>query len=1155
MSTPNDDARTGQTKDAQDPAGTCPLKKSKIQLVPTRYALVESKPLHKAISSKLTPKVSFRPIGIRPIDSGYLYIIHSKRKDIIYVYKISENGQVTKLEQQGLESNDFGQEYIYLESDNGLFVSRQGKIEVLYSPTKISPKLQSQLLNSRALRKQMMQSCNLNSFDCTQGAQHLLPTGALEDNLADCDPSESENETEYQWCWLKETPAKYDSQNLLSQIDSEYIEDSAILLLEDPIGVMTELSSCGISLYNIEAEWFKQDNNQAKYFAASQIKLLIEVGEKYFNASTNNKKLKDFIASNEKELKQRFLAYQQAKQSYWDFVSEGTSVQPHYALSADELTSSAQFINYQQERLENQKMAMNIGISQEELESFFRDVKSHNDKVVKGEFGGWLGDRGILARIEYDEMEEWFKTAQSQIAIWRDHGDVIENDRVAVLPLAYDVIPVYDKENRDSFVERLIHENHWLEILPEDPDNRSKMRDVYFGGLGEQNLHAFVSNYSELGTIDSKYRDIKEWVQYLAPIKGVKDNAQNTINGLSGLEDFKAFLKGQHLVDVNEMPEQVRAQFNQLGSKLSGIVLEELDELSQFLAKSQERANSLIYHARPGIIATLLGHKKNANIQLDVGDISGIENFDKQFTKIEEIRIKAETLITKRNQVESGSKGLTTAEKDALRADYNRQLKILGEDSQKALMLLAANSEPVAKAGRAHLPSHITVKASGATADEISQLLATRKKILTNELLYGVPEGKSFKGAMGSGSAALVVFALNAWNWNKTQDVLSRKSTTSVGDLAEYISGYTSLLSSAMSLAVEATKVKYQISWISSATQGSSVALGKVITLGVHTISVLTVLSSSSDIPKQSRRISLSWRIGDFSSTIAASSALIGDGIQTGGAGYVSFHGGRLAIAAAQRQITWTMAAEQTLGIVARANPFLLVSSVLILLGEIGYNYLQSKPLMNWISQSSWGKKGFWLTHVNQNWDYKTQYVKWLEATHAPVLQVNTDTYKHTQMSASGNWTTQVTKHRVKTLRITVPMASPNQLRLSGYIKTASSVSPLDITDTLVQKSRITYDGVNTLYEFDWPTDVKRQEKLLYLDLMVEVTSHYGSRLFAEQGGARFTVDLVNPAFDEVKAWYSVELLEEDQEQFASRNNLISSLKLIAPMFESENEQ
>ncbi|QXO15649.1 toxin VasX [Vibrio ostreae] len=414
MSGAMNSAKSGQTKDSQDPAGTCPLKLSKLQLIPVRYALVESQPEHPAISSRLKPEVSYRHVGVRPIDEGYIYLIHSQRQDIIYVYHIQPDGKVIKLEQQQLVDGQSGEEYVYLESEQGLFVAREGTIEVLFSPTKISPKLQSQLLDSENLRAKMMQTCDVGSFSCLTGSRHLLPTSALESNMADCNPENSDYEEAYRWCWLKDKPQQVDPNELLSQIEPEFELDSAVLILEDPMGVMTELSNCDNSIINMEVEWFQQDNNRAKYFAATQIKLLIEVGERQFNANTNNEKLMNFIKADEEKLKQRFIDYTQAKKEYWSFVTDKTRGYSQYSLDMDSIETSHEFQNYQYQRQLNLEMAERIGIAQSELEFFFHQVKKENDDQVEGEFGGWLGDRGILARIEYEDMEAWFSSVQKK---------------------------------------------------------------------------------------------------------------------------------------------------------------------------------------------------------------------------------------------------------------------------------------------------------------------------------------------------------------------------------------------------------------------------------------------------------------------------------------------------------------------------------------------------------------------------------------------------------------------------------------------------------------------------------------------------------------------------------------------------------------------
>ncbi|MBD0787092.1 hypothetical protein HUO09_12125 [Vibrio sp. Y2-5] len=1155
MSNANESANTASTKDSQSPVGTCPLKKNKLQLIPVRYGLVESKPAHPAVSSKLESKVSFRPVGVRPVESGYLYVIHSQRNDIIYVYEISGKGELKKLDQQYLEGDSSGQEYVYVESKTGLIVERSGNIEVLFSPTKISPKLQSHLLRSEPLRSKMMQSCNLGEFDCLSGSKHLLPTSALEQNLADCEPRKSDYEEPFQWCWLEEKPETYQADALLSHVKPEYKQDSAVLVLEDPMGIMTELASCDISINNMEVDWFEQDNNRAKYFAASQIKLLIEIGEQQFNANTNNGKLTQYISVHEQDLKERFIAYQQAKKLYWNLVADKTSA-PHsrYSLSVDSIQSSPEFENYQQQRLLNNQMAQDIGITQTELESFFHQVKKDNDKLVEGEFGGWLGDRGILARIEYDEMENWYRDAQSNINQWRQLTDMIENDRVSVLPFAYDVIPVFDKENKDAFVARLLSENHWLENLAEDEENKKIVRDFFYASVGEQNLHTYVSNNEHIGTVEAKYNDWKEWAKYIPPIKGVKDGVDGTLDGLSGLREFQDLLQGQHLIEFDDVPDEVKTQLNRFGSKLSSFALDELNELVNNLNTAQGRANSLIYQARPGIIATLLVHKKNANVIFDVGGNAGIEHFNQHFSKLESIRAQAEELLTKRNNVETQSKGFTKAQKDAFRADYTRQIKLLTEESQQTLMALAASSEPVARTGQAHLPSHITVKASGATANDINELLLLRRKVLTNELLYGVSEGKGIKGAIGSGSVSLVIFAINAWNWGNTQQEFAQKSALTRAKFADYFASFTSFLAAGTSVAVEVLKIKARLDWIKLATEANEFAIGKVVTIGTASVSWLTAGSSLLDIYKQSQKISQSWRQGDIAPLLAASMAMTGDALQAWHAGKVAFKGAGLAMSAAQGQITWTVAAEQTFGVVARANPWMLTASALILLGEVGYNFLQSTPLMNWISQSSWGKNGIWFWHNKEDWDYDMQFTKWLEATQTPVVRVCTEAYKQEFMSASGNWATQVTKHRLKTLRIVVPMATPTQVRLAGYGVVLSSEEPINLTAELIKYSRVIYDGINTIYEMDWPQDFQRQKNLRYLDLMVEVTTIYGTILFVEQRGARFTLDLHNLGSQDTQDWYDIELLEEGDIQAVEKKQLSSSLTSIVNKTEAEHE-
>ncbi|MDD1796494.1 hypothetical protein LRP50_25605, partial [Enterovibrio sp. ZSDZ42] len=70
------------------------------------------------------------------------------------------------------------------------------------------------------------------------------------------------------------------------------------------------------------------------------------------------------------------------------------------------------------------------------------------------------------------------------------------------------------------------------------------------------------------------------------------------------------------------------------------------------------------------------------------------------------------------------------------------------------------------------------------------------------------------------------------------------------------------------------------------------------------------------------------------------------------------------------------------------------------------------------------------------------------------------------------------------------------------------------------------------------------RQNLEYLDLLVEVTSKFGTVLFKEQSGARYTVNLQQPEnIEQVEDnLYRVEQLEEDDLQFSDPELLKSAL-------------
>jgi chaperonin cofactor prefoldin len=104
---------------------------------------------------------------------------------------------------------------------------------------------------------------------------------------------------------------------------------------------------------------------------------------------------------------------------------------------------------------------------------------------------------------------------------------------------------------------------------------------------------------------------------------------------------------------VMSLPDEIRYQLSLIGSQLSGLVIDELNTLTDSLKAAQTKGNALVYHARPGLVALLLGQKKNTNVTLEMGVEAGNAFFNEKFTQLEQIRFDAEKILSQRNSVEA----------------------------------------------------------------------------------------------------------------------------------------------------------------------------------------------------------------------------------------------------------------------------------------------------------------------------------------------------------------------------------------------------------------------------------------------------------------------------------------------------------------------
>lgn len=161
--------------------GVCPLRKSTLQLLPLRYGLVDNPALDPCAEIAMPYSLKSRPLGIRLLRDGWLYVIDSGNGELTE-YRVY-NGVVESMLFQGKEvvederEDPINSPTLIFPKTSTLYV---GYAEVQWSANKCR-----QVINDPAERNHFMQAVDLSQADCVKGAKHLLTEPMVERWLAE----------------------------------------------------------------------------------------------------------------------------------------------------------------------------------------------------------------------------------------------------------------------------------------------------------------------------------------------------------------------------------------------------------------------------------------------------------------------------------------------------------------------------------------------------------------------------------------------------------------------------------------------------------------------------------------------------------------------------------------------------------------------------------------------------------------------------------------------------------------------------------------------------------------------------------------------------------------------------------------------------------
>ena len=304
MTHPANLAAAAASKSPIGSLGACPLRQTHVQLLPLRYGLVE-KPLDPSAELKLPYALTTRPLGIRLLRDGWLYIIDSVTGHL-HEYRVL-NGLVSALLHKGVKVDS--DQRTPIEERPALVFSRRSTLHVTFAEVQWTAAKCTQVLDSREEREHFMQAVDLGPVHCQTGGEHLLTVAQGKQWLAEIatDPARqaqaaqdradleaesppdavlmptlhvSDAPAHEREPYLWEQPRRFREAHigeLLGRVRPAYQDDTLFLVVHDDLGVLRDLADYQDTVVGWVDDWSNADNNERDYLLACYIESLSQL--------------------------------------------------------------------------------------------------------------------------------------------------------------------------------------------------------------------------------------------------------------------------------------------------------------------------------------------------------------------------------------------------------------------------------------------------------------------------------------------------------------------------------------------------------------------------------------------------------------------------------------------------------------------------------------------------------------------------------------------------------------------------------------------------------------------------------------------------------------------------------------------------------------
>ena len=473
--------------DAKVALGVCPLRKSTVQLLPLRYGLVDNPALDPAAEIAMPYSLKSRPLGIRLLRDGWLYVIDGGNGELseYWVY----NGVVESMLFQGKEVvEDEREDPINAPT---LIFPKTSTLYVSYAEVQWSANKCRQVINDPAERNYFMQAVDLSRADCLKGAQHLLTEPMVERWLAEYATERVEHEQDHLGAdaslaehaafserrrlyaelpeherlpYLWENPPRFSPYyfaHLKDAIHPQYHFDTLYLVLDDTLGVLRDLANYQDQVAGWVGDWAnggaQAGNNERDYLLACYIESLSQLSDRDVSVLTG--------ATDDPAIKAMFAELENmpepdrgvTKAAMLEYVNKGGLMTPPAgspvpadlqvlreraeaqamaaAHSGGDGMITGQLITDEVDRRYYTPLHFHLTPSafvQKHLKALIDLGKLHGERIYDILHGAKFGQRGVNDLIDREAMDRDLLAHRTGLARWNDLLERITADRVAL---------------------------------------------------------------------------------------------------------------------------------------------------------------------------------------------------------------------------------------------------------------------------------------------------------------------------------------------------------------------------------------------------------------------------------------------------------------------------------------------------------------------------------------------------------------------------------------------------------------------------------------------------------------------------------------------------------------------------------------------------